>query len=312
MRGFLLAVCCVALLPAAETWKPAEHPAQVLRPVSGLTRPVRIIPVACEVAGRVRDPGPALGATVGDDDWLRLDDSLAQADRTVAAAAEAQAEAEAAYRAREAQRLEGLFSEGRVSAGERDAAAHAAEVARLARERAGAELTRATRVLDHHRVRLPASWRVLARHREAGAVVQPGEAVLTLGDLSAVVVTLHLAEDEIAALPRAVASVGGATLAITAVRIGELADAQSRKRPVEVELPGAAGGGREALITLALRDPAGALVVPEGHIRAALDGRFVRTSDGRSLRVTVLRTAGDGLLAVLPTPELATAELLPP
>lgn len=312
MRGFLLLTCCVALLPSAETWKPAEHPAQVQRPVSGLTRPLRVIPVACEVAGRVRDPGPALGAVVGEDDWLRLDDSLAQADRAVAAAAEAQAEAEAAYRAREAQRLEGLFNDGRVSEGERDAASHAATVAHLARERAGAELTRATRLLDHHRVRLPASWRVLARHREAGAVVQPGEAVLTLGDLSAVVVTLHLAEDEIAALPRAIASVGGTALPIRAVRIGELADAQSRKRLAEIELPGTAGGGREALITLTLPDPSGALAVPEGHVSAALDGRFVRTSDGRSLRVTVLRTTGDGLLAVLPTPELAAAELLPP
>jgi multidrug efflux pump subunit AcrA (membrane-fusion protein) len=312
MRGFLLAACCVALLPSAEGWKPAEHPAQVQRPVSGLTRPLRVIPVASEVAGRVRDPGPALGAVVGDDDWLRLDDSLIQADRSVAAAAEAQAAAEAAYRAREAQRFAGLFSEGRVSEGERDAAAHAADAARLAHERAAAEVARATRLLDHHRVRLPVGWRVLARHREAGAVVPPGEAVLTLGDLAAVVVTLHLAEEEIAALPRAIASVAGATLPIAAVRISELADAQSRKRPVEIELPGAAGGGREALITLTLPDPSGALVVPEGHIRAALDGRFVRTSDGRSLRVTVLRSAGDGLLAVLPTPELATAELLPP
>jgi len=80
----------------------------------------------------------------------------------------------------------------------------------------------------------------------------------------------------------------------------------------EIELPGTAGGGREALITLTLPDPSGALAVPEGHVSAALDGRFVRTSDGRSLRITVLRTTGDGLLAVLPTPELAAAELLPP
>jgi len=65
------------------------------------------------------------------------------------------------------------------------------------------------------------------------------------------------------------------------------------------------------LVALPLPDPNGAVAVPITLIRADLDGRFVRTSDGRSLRVTVLRTAGDGLVAVLPTPELLAAGLVP-
>jgi hypothetical protein len=143
-------------------------------------------------------------------------------------------------------------------------------------------------------------------------VVQPGEPVLEVGDLSAVVATLHLGEDEIAALPQATAAIAGTVHAIRAVRIAQVADGQSRKRAVEIELPGAAGGGREVVVALPLPDPNGAVTVPNGLIRADLDGRFVRTSDGRSLRVTILRTAGDGLVAVLPTPELLAAALVEP
>ena len=153
---------------------------------------------------------------------------------------------------------------------------------------------------------------VLRRHREAGATVQPGEPVLEVGDLSAVVAVLHLGEDEIAALPRATAAVGGAPVAIRAVRAAAVADAQSRKRPVEIELDAAAGGGREVLVTLALPDPAGCLLVPAALVRADLDGRFVRATDGRTLRVTVVRSGGEGLLAVLPTPDLRAAALAPP
>ena len=60
-----------------------------------------------------------------------------------------------------------------------------------------------------------------------------------------------------------------------------------------------------------LPDPAGAVTVPADFIRAELDGRLVRTRDGRNLRVTVLRAA-EGGLALLPTPELLAAELVRP
>lgn len=309
-------VCCLLLLSIAlstgEAWRPADHPAELVRPVAGLTRPLRVVAIAAETAGRIREPGPDMGAMIADGVALVLDDALARADRAAAAATLASAEAEAAFRAREAARVERLFGEARISEGERDAAAHAALAAALARDGARAQLARADEQLARHRVALPAGWQVLRRLREAGAVVQPGEPVLEVGDLSAVVATLHLGEDEIAALPRAVATIAGAVHAIRAVRVADLADAQSRKRAVEIELPGAAGGGREVLVALPLADPNGAVAVPSALIRADLDGRFVRTSDGRSLRVTILRTAGDGLVAVLPTPELLAAALVEP
>jgi hypothetical protein len=314
MPGSLLACCCLLLataLPAGEAWRAAEHPAPLLRPVAGLTRPLHVVAIAAETAGRIRDPGPAMGTMVADGVALVLDDALAHTERATAAAALASAEAEAAFRAREAARVERLFGEARISEGERDAAAHAAQAAALARDGARSQLARADEQLARYRIALPAGWQVLRRLREAGAVVQPGEPVLEVGDLSAVVATLHLGEDEIAALPRAVATVAGAAQAIRAVRVADLADAQSRKRAVEIELPGAAGGGREVLVALPLPDPNGAVAVPTALIRADLDGRFVRTSDGRSLRVTILRTVGDGLVAVLPTPDLLAATLIP-
>ncbi len=313
MPGFLV-LCGLLLattLTAAEGWRPAEHPADVVRPVGGLTRPVRIVAIAAEVAGRITDPGPAVAANTSDG-RLQLEDRLARLDRDSAGAAVAQAQADSTYRTREAERIERLAGDGRVSDGERDAARYAAEAARLALLRSQADLARSDELLARHRVDLPAGWRVLRRMHEAGAVVQPGQAVLEIGDLSTVVVTLHLAEDEIAALPAAQVVVAGQPVAVRAVRIADQADALSRKRPVEVELDGAAGGGREALVMLRLPDPAKALAVPATLIRADLDGRFVHTSDGRSLRVTVLRQTSDGMLAVLPDEALAGATLVAP
>lgn len=305
-------LCLVLLAVAAcagEAWRPAEHPATVLRPLAGLTRARAVVACAPEVGGRLTDPGPPLGTTIPPGAQVVLDDALARAELAVAAAAVAQAGAEAAFRAREARRIEELFAQQRVSEGERDAAAHAAAAAALALDAARAQEARAGIVLARHHVTLPVGWQVLRRLRETGAVLQPGEAVLEAGDLAGVVVVLHLGEDEIAALPAATASVGGTSLPIVAVRAAQSADPATRKRPVEVELPGAAGGGREALFVLRLPDPAGALLVPEALLRAEPDGRFARTADGRRLRVTVLR-AGEGGVAVLPTPELAAAALV--
>ncbi len=314
MPGFRT-VCCLLIAVwalASEAWRPADHPAAILRPIAALTRPVHIVAVAAEVAGRVRDPGPAMGSLIGDAMGVQLDDSLAQAERVIAAVTLTQAEAEANFRRREGERIANLFGQGRISEGERDAATHAAEAADLARARAAAELARRQRLVDLHRVDLPAGWQVLRRHREAGSVVQPGEPILEVGDPTAVVATVHLDEAEIAALAQATATVGGSIFPIQAVRSSALADAQSRKRPVEIELPGAAGGGREVLVTLRLPDPSGALAIPTALIRADLDGRFVRTDDGRSLRVTILRSTGDDLVAVLPDPALLSAALVPP
>lgn len=316
MRGLrvLPLLLFAALILAADlpaTWRPADHPAQVLRPVAGLTRPKRIVPIAAEVSGRVVDPGPELGQPIPANAFLVLDDRLVRADHAVASASVDQAKAESAFRAREAQRIEGLFAEGRISTGERDAAAHAAAGAALALATAQAQLARSGELLARHRVALPTGWQVLRRLREAGAVVQPGEAVLEAGDLSTITALLHLDEGEVASLGSAVASVRGVVHPVLAVRPTAQADPLSRKRPVEIELPGAAGGGSEVLLTLRLPDPAGALTVPEAFIRAELDGRFVRCADGRNLRVTVLRAA-DGGLALLPTPELLAAELVRP
>lgn len=305
----LAALIIAADLPS--TWRPADHPAQVLRPVAGLTRPKRVVAMAAEIAGRVVDSGPELGQSIPANAFLTLDDSLARADLAVATASVEQAKAESAFRAREAQRIESLFAEGRISSGERDAAAHAAAAASLALATAQAQLARSDAMVARHRVALPAGWQVLRRLRETGAVVQPGEAVLEAGDLSTVTALLHLDEGEVASLGSAVASVRGVVHPVLATRATGLADPLSRKRPVEIELPGAAGGGNEVLLALRLPDPAGALTVPEAFIRAELDGRFVRCTDGRNLRVTVLRAA-DGGLALLPTPDLLAAELVRP
>ncbi|MDW8373659.1 MAG: HlyD family efflux transporter periplasmic adaptor subunit [Planctomycetota bacterium] len=310
-RGALLAVLGVAALAAGDGWRPAEHPAPLLRPLSGLTRPLRTLLIASEVPGRLLGPVPALGERIADGSALLIDDAWARADAAVARAQLAAARAAADHQRREAERWEQLRREGRAAEAERAAAQHAAEAAALAVGVAEAELARLELRLARHRLPLPAGWQVLRRWREAGSLVQPGEPILEVGDLSALVVTVHALPEELPALPTAEATVEGRRFPIQAVRIGLLADAQTRKLPVELELPAAAGCGREAVITLRLPDPLGAVLVPKRAILADLDGRFVTGRDGRRIAVRIVRELGEHC-AVLPSAELLASELLLP
>lgn len=310
LRHALLAALA-SVLAAGEVWRPAEHPAMLERCISALTRPSRILAVASEVPGRLCDSGPPPGSAIAPGVALALDPAWAEAELRLARAQLAQAEAEAAYRAREAERAASLHRAGRLAEAERDAAVHAAERAALARAAAEAALARTELQLARHRIELPAGWVVVRRWREAGSVVAPGEPILELADVAAVLADLQLSPEELAALPGASVEAGGQRWAPIGWRVRPLADPQTRRLPVELELPGAVGSGREVQVRLALPDPLGAVLVPAAAVLADRDGRFVRTRDGRRLPLTVLR-ALDGALAVLPTPELLAAELTIP
>lgn len=312
MRRLLaLLVALAGGLWPGDGWRPAEHPARLERRISALTRPLRVLAVAAEVPGRLRDAGPMPGCAVEEGAAIALDPAWAEAELALARAQLAQLAAEADHRAREAARLAALRRDGQVAEAERDAAAHAAAQAALARAVAEAAVARAELHLARHRVALPAGWMVLRRWREAGSVLAAGEPILELGDTATVIADLQLAPEELPALATAAVEAGGRRWAPRAWRVRPVADPHTRRLPVELELPGEVGSGREVQLRLDVPDPLGAVLVPAAATFSDRDGRFVRTRDGRRLPLTVLRAADDAL-AVLPTPELLAGELALP
>lgn len=120
----------------------------------------------------------------------------------------------------------------------------------------------------------PLSGVVLERVVEPGDLVRPGEAVLTLGDLSEVVVVIEVADRNLSefrlgqAATVAIDALPGETFRGQVTRISPLADRTSRLVPVEITLPnpgGRIGSGLLARVT-GLGSSANAVLVPESAL----------------------------------------------
>ena len=120
----------------------------------------------------------------------------------------------------------------------------------------------------------PLSGVVLERLVEPGDLVRPGEAVLTLGDLSEVVVVIDVADRNLSefrlgqSATVTLDALPGETFRGQVSRISPLADRTSRLVPVEITLPnpgGRIGSGLLARVT-GLGSSANAVLVPESAL----------------------------------------------
>lgn len=298
----------------------------------------RVTGVALEVGQRVTDGQAKALVTIDDTQALIARDqaqaALTAAEQAAAAAAlaEQSAEAEAALRARTAARTKNLADQGKLSTEEADTTLTTANLARIATERAKVATSQAAtavaqakldlaRTNDHlarHQVPAPAGWLVSARLVEPGTLVAAGTPLLRVVDTTTLVVDLHLSVEEFAALraaptvrlqfPRHAGRAADATLA----RFDPDFDPVTRKRRVEIDLAGDAApeaiGGLEAVVTLRMPDPSGALLVPWSYLGAA--SPRVRLGGGGERSVTVVRRDGDHAV-ILPGVLPADAILVP-
>lgn len=155
-----------------------------------------------------------------------------------------------------------------------------------------------------HELRAPAGWVVVERMLEPGAMVSAGSPVLRLADVNALLLQLRLDEAEIAVL-RANAAAGtlmvrfanAAPVAATVRRIDVRYDVASRKRLVELVIPGTAApepsGGLACEVDLAVPDPVGGLAVPAALVQWRIEQPWVHLADGGETPVLVLRRAED-------------------
>ena len=349
MRCFLSVVVilsCVAngSLAGAEHWRPSEHPASLERELTTFTRPRRTLVVAAEVGGRLMTLRGEVGERIADGPVAVIDDAGArfsrdsalaslevavQAELAAIANAEA-AKVETSFRGREVDRLVSLGES--ASGGQLDHARHSARVAELAelasqasRRQAASQLVVATttrdRILDdlaRYRVSAPTGWTILKRHSEEGSVISAGQPLLTVGDCRTLSLDLLVDDYELAAL-RSGKSIEahfrqGGTAAAVLARVASEVESGSRRRRVELDLPGEqapeAVGGLEVAIALSLPDPAHGVLIPLAALRTAGERPLVKLESGREIPVTVLRRRGG--FAVVPASDLPAEAVVVP
>lgn len=338
LRLALLMLAALAWAAAEEHYDPRAHPAVVQRTITGYTRPLAQLELAPELAGRLlvvaAQPGERLAGTAPP---VRLDPVLA--DLAVRQAEEALAGSEAVLAVRQSEidrlrgelelsqreraRIEELAGTGGASQRDLDqartarvraslvvAAAEASLAAnRAERATAAVRLDEARERRARHDLSAPAGWVVMERLLEPGAIVQPGQAVLRLADVSSLLVQLRLDEDELAALRTAEAAgalrvrfaAGGREAAARLRRVEVGFDHASRKRLAELVVAGAdapeASGGLAVTLALAVADP-GLAAIPAAYLAWRLEQPWATAADGSALALHPRRRLPDGGVAV--------------
>ena len=323
----------------SEYWYPNQNPAMIERKITAFTTPSRTLEVSAEFAGRVESIAVNEGETIqGNSDSRtpvvtldtrfvaiakdRAETALKKAiteveqSKTELALAERQLE----FHRHEVKRIESLASSGKIRKSDLDAAKFEADRSALQVERAQSTLALADTAiedarhqladvverLDRHSIDVPSGWVVLERLVEPGTIVNAGQTLLRLADVSELAIELRLSEAEITALKQ------DEDILLTfrhhnfnpvkaqIYRIDVNHDPVTNKRLVELRIPGesapAPSGGLEVSLTLTISDPSGLILVPEDFLTLRFEQYFVTFKDGKESSVIPLREQGKYVL----------------
>lgn len=261
-----------------------------------------------EIVLSFRIPGVITGLKAEAGDTVTAGQELATLDPAGVAARLAQSGADLERAKRDLERDKALFEAGYVSRQRLDDRQSAVKAASAAYDAAA---------FDRRWARLvsPATGVVLARRAQAGEVVQPGQAVLTIADeKSPLIVRAPVADRDMARISigqAASVQVAGQPQPVIGkvTRLGQQADAATGAVEVEIELPPTDGlrSGQIAQVSLASSSgPASAFSrIPAEAILEASGGRaFVFRLDGKIARRTAVTFGGfdgdDALVSGLP------------
>lgn len=282
---------------AAPPPPPALAPAVPVRvvsvtPVSGVT--------LLDVAGTVRlkretplafnTPGRIAAILVREGDRVQAGQLLARLDTTALGANQASAAAEVVRAQADVKRAEDLFAKGWVTA-PRVEQARATMAAAQARARAASfDVTLAS-------LRAPAAGVVLARPGEPGQIAQPGQTLLTIGDMNqGFVMRLPLADRDAARVRQGqpamvrIPALGAGTLVGQVSEVGARGDDGTGTFRIEVKLPAnkrlASGQIGTARLTLGSAEPGAPISVPATAVFGArADEGFVYVLEPVTRRV---------------------------
>ncbi len=290
--GALLLTAC-----GSETPPPPPVPAvpvrtAIARPVSGTTdllvagtvRLKRETPLAFNTPGRIA------AITVREGDRVAAGQVLARLDVTSLGAAQASARAEVVRAAADVKRSEDLFAKGWVTAPRVEQARASLAAANAAARAAGFDVSLAV-------LRAPAAGVVLSRPGEPGQIAQPGQTILSIGEMGqGFVLRLPLADRDAARVRQGqpasvtIPALGDATMAAQVSEVGARGDDGTGTFRIEVKLPAdprlASGQIGQARLMLGPAEPGAPLIVPAPAVFAArADEGFVFVLDPVTGRV---------------------------
>jgi HlyD family secretion protein len=330
-RAWAGALGVVLALAAAAAWRVSSRPPEVTL-VTVAWRDVGAPPVLLSASGYVeahrqitvssKAQGKIVEMAVDENDRVKAGDLIARIQSDEARAQLALAEAQYADAARELTRVERLSGQGVASQAQRDRAQTQHDVARAQRDVARV-------LLENHEVRAPIDGTVIRKIRDVGEFLtigvtaqgDPGTAVVTLADLSAIEVALDVGESEIRKV-----SLGGVALVTPeamprkrfvadVIEIAAMADRVKGIVPVKVRvrdpdpslLP-----DMSAKVSFLAEEPKAPIEVlrsvPESAIALRGGARVVFTVDeNRAAAVPVSgRAVGDGYFALDEGPDEGT------
>ncbi|MBU8899371.1 efflux RND transporter periplasmic adaptor subunit [Corallococcus sp. M34] len=265
--------------------------------VTGTLFPAQGLQVGFEVGGRLETVRVKKGQTVKKGDTLaQLNTEISDAQVAQAEAAVAAAEAAATMATDVAQRNEKLKSEGNVSDLQNRSSTATAAQAQAQLLAARAQLSQARASRRRHDLKSPFSGTVIDAPDQTGATVGPGATLFTVETLDTLVLRTTVAESARARLKPGskvrVESIGANVFTDDAVvrLIVPSADANTRRVPVEIEVPNA--DGRFVAHTLAravlqMGETQPAQVLPNTALSSANGDHVFIVSGGEVRRVDV-------------------------
>jgi len=175
--------------------------------------------------------------------------------------------------------------------------------------------------LKRHTISAPANWRVIKRMIEPGEFIQPGTAVVTVGDFDQLVVPFSLSYKELLAVvnaPQLELKLPDLGIEVTAQlhTISPVFDRTTKKIPFELIIESAhpevstpIRGGVRAELNFSLPGEEGSFVVPPSAVTRRYDAHWVLKESGQRIKVRYLGSTDDGW-AIIASPELTESDRL--
>jgi RND family efflux transporter MFP subunit len=331
VSNWIWVLLVVLAIAAAAAWRALSRPPEVTL-VTVAWRDVGAPPVLLSASGYLEArrqitvssmaQGKIVEMAVQENDRVKQGDLIARIETEEVLAQLALAEAQYADAARELERVQKLSGRGVASDAQRDSAQTQHDVARAQRDVARV-------ALDHREVRAPIDGTVIRKIRDVGEFLtigvtaegDPGTAVVTLADLSAIEVALDVGESEIRKVQL------GAVALVTpeamprnryladVIEIAAMADRVKGVVPVKVRIrtpDPALLPEMSAKVSFLAEEPSGPIevlrAVPETAVVQRGDRQVVFTvEENRAAAVTVTgRSLGDGYFALEEGPSEGT------
>jgi RND family efflux transporter MFP subunit len=294
----LIATAAAEPPPTLVTAEPAMREVSL----TGFTRARAELPLVAEVAGRVEEVAHQIGEAIGPQGlFARIDDSFLRLELEEVAIEQERVREQIDYDTRELRRYQALARQSSASQAQVDTLEQTLRNNRQAlrvlevKERVLAER------LARTRVRAPAGWLVTARNVEPGQWVREGDVIGAAADFSTLLVPFALTPEQYAALPDESIALDlpelGLRVPASAYRINPGFDPATRKIAVELAVVGDISprrGGLRALLTLALPERTGAVLLPAAAVEERYEEAWVTREDGARIRVTLLGSTEDG------------------